>query len=1393
MRNNWLKISALALAMVITATILPACQRTAAADSYVAIVPEVLHIGRAESVSLSLSRGGQLVKDAVEVTLLRDGKKVTSARQTVDGTGTVTLNIPKAAEEGRYEIQVKGTGFSDKTSVNVAESYLVFVETDKPIYKPGHTINMRVLTLDSELKPVTEPATVEVLDAKGIKIFRTELITDEYGMAGLELPIASEPNLGVWKINVVTEKSKNQLDVRVEEYVLPKYEITVELPKEWFLVNEPIKGKIKAEYSFGKPVAGELRIEAVKYVGQWQTYTTLTKPIDGEIDFELPAAGYVAGTPAAGGQGNAQLNITVEEKSTGYIEKTSRLLTVAQTAMNLQLIPEGSVFKPGLPFSFLIVTETPDNQPVDAEVDITVTYSNSKFESIKTDKKTLKTVKGKAILGITPPEDSIILSIEAFELTPVSSVPPAQASKVLQASYSPSGNFIHLEQSSEGTPKVGQKITFNIYSTNRAVNFYYEVIARGKVVFSDYTKNKEITISATPLMAPSAKLLVYQVLPNSEVAADCLPFNVEAAYPQQVKAEFSKTEAKPAEEIQLNITTEGQAKVGIAAVDKSVFILAENRMNLQQVFDELERLYMKPQAEIHEISFYPVTTAVGAADVFKNAGVVAMTNKNIPASKEYQTQGTGNFLDKIFRFLGGRGNIEMPQAEAVQVPKAPLSPSAPASGLAEVERVRQFFPETWLWFDTVTPASGKITQKVTVPDSITTWMLRAVAVSKDKGLGVAENSLVVFQPFFLTIDLPYSAIRGEEFPVRVAVYNYLNTAQTVQLDIEKSDWFTLLDNQSKIIEIAANDIGGVAFMIKPTRKGISEVKITARSQQAADAAIKTIIIEPEGVPREIVDNLALSAGVTKTIDTTIPEIVVTDSGRAYLTLTSSFLTQTIDGLDALLQMPFGCGEQNMIVFAPDVYITKYLQESGQLKPEIMAKAEKLMITGYQRQLTYRRTDGSFSAFGMNDQSGSLWLTAFVLKCFSQAKDLMYIDEGVLNDAAGWITSHQNADGSFDQVGFVHHQEMLGGLKGKEALTAFTAIALMEAGEKTSSGKAVAYLEKQLGGMTDPYTVAITTYALELAKSPKAADAYNKLMSLAKEDENGMYWGSDIIEPEPLTREGKMMPTFRPNINRSASIETTAYATLALVKHGDAFNASKAAKWLVSKRNAYGGYGSTQDTVVTLQALTEYATDTRSDADLTVTLKGAGIDKQLKINQTNFDVLQVIEVPVNAQIEMTISGKGDAIGQVVRRFNEPSADTAPAAQMLKIDVKYDTTEVEVNDLVKVSVNLEFNPLPELNISEAGMIVLDVSVPTGFEPVTDSIIAITQKMTNIKRYDIAGRKVIFYVENMKPGENIAFDFQVKALYPVKAKGVTSTAYSYYKPDIKGETLSAAVTVK
>jgi A-macroglobulin TED domain len=55
--------------------------------------------------------------------------------------------------------------------------------------------------------------------------------------------------------------------------------------------------------------------------------------------------------------------------------------------------------------------------------------------------------------------------------------------------------------------------------------------------------------------------------------------------------------------------------------------------------------------------------------------------------------------------------------------------------------------------------------------------------------------------------------------------------------------------------------------------------------------------------------------------------------------------QSLSGLGNLLAMPCGCGEQNMIYFAPDVYILKYLQSVGQAADPSAARAQYFLNTG----------------------------------------------------------------------------------------------------------------------------------------------------------------------------------------------------------------------------------------------------------------------------------------------------------------------------------------------------------------------------------------------------------------------------------------------------------------
>jgi CD109 antigen len=236
-----------------------------------------------------------------------------------------------------------------------------------------------------------------------------------------------------WRLGPPAQRHHHGGDVRVEEYVLPKYEVKVDLAKQWFLVDEAITGHVAAQYSFGKPVRGELQVKASRYVGVWEEFATFTAPINAEADFEIKPAGFLAGVPEAGGQGNVTLDVTVVERATGYEEKTTELVTVAASPVNVQIIPESPSFKPSLPFNLLIVTETPDGEPVEAAVNVEVAYMDRNFAQVGREQKRVETKRGTAIVTLTPP------AAGAVTMTVTATSGDAYATKEVAAGYSPSG------------------------------------------------------------------------------------------------------------------------------------------------------------------------------------------------------------------------------------------------------------------------------------------------------------------------------------------------------------------------------------------------------------------------------------------------------------------------------------------------------------------------------------------------------------------------------------------------------------------------------------------------------------------------------------------------------------------------------------------------------------------------------------------------------------------------------------------------------------------------------------------------------------------------------------------------------------------------------------------
>lgn len=85
--------------------------------------------------------------------------------------------------------------------------------------------------------------------------------------------------------------------------------------------------------------------------------------------------------------------------------------------------------------------------------------------------------------------------------------------------------------------------------------------------------------------------------------------------------------------------------------------------------------------------------------------------------------------------------------------------------------------------------TGKTVIMAKVPDTITSWIASAFALSDASGLGVSKpTSLKVFQPFFVSLTLPYSVIRGEEVSIITTVFNYEKKCLTVSHRFLNSFW-----------------------------------------------------------------------------------------------------------------------------------------------------------------------------------------------------------------------------------------------------------------------------------------------------------------------------------------------------------------------------------------------------------------------------------------------------------------------------------------------------------------------------------------------------------------------------------------------------------------------------
>ncbi|XP_046805132.1 CD109 antigen-like [Lucilia cuprina] len=816
-------------------------------------------------------------------------------------------------------------------------------------------------------------------------------------------------------------------------------------------------------------------------------------------------------------------------------------------------------------------------------------------------------------------------------------------------------------------------------------------------------KSYVINITASIDMIPDSFVYVYYVHKNN-LRYEELQLNFPHEFENQITLSAPK-QVKPGEDVTISINAQPKSYVSILAVDLGVSVIDKTYdLNKDEIIKDL----------VSVRSYSPKAATVYPGII---SGLVTLTN----AHYYYQRLSDGSH---------GKNFVHT------------------------THKYRENFSETWIFEDIViNETNTKLT--LPIPDAITTWRVTAFSNNNVTGFGIVDGptDITTIQSFFITLNLPYSVKRGEIVTIPITIFNYSN--QTLETEVvlhnndqefhfmesDKQDVINSNKSQHKIerINVPKDKAKTVNILIYPAKVGDVNLKATASSSLYNDAVVQKLKVEPEGVPKQknqakylsipAGEKIASSFSIAETVDS------VPDSDYFTFSVGGHYLVPTVENFDDLIQMPTGCGEQNMVNLAPSILILQYLKANGKFSKE-KALVENLLSSlevSYQQQLSFRHDNGGYSVFGVStDEEPSTWLTAYVVRYFIKASQFLSIEEKVIKTALEYLAGEQKSNGEFPYTGYLlntKHQNEYG-------ITAFILLAFLESEKyamqyEETIQKGIEFLNTNLNNTNDLYVLSLMAIVLKRTNNHNANILINQLKPLAKEN-NELKWWSENDQ------------------NLANDIEITAYAALTLLE--TAGDHTSILKWLIQQRNANGGFTSSYDTVAGMEALVKFSETYKNHENINLLITYSAKDKngfevaadKFYVDSNNILDFQKHELPTNTRlISFEIEGKGAILLQLNHQYNT----IAKAQEYRHFDIQPKPVFKNVDELnLEICFTYQTNTEPLNDISN--MVIMEANLPSGFRSEAEN--SATLKNNNIVQLiemKNSDSTVILYLEKLE----------------------------------------------
>src|SRR5579872_715270 len=1096
------------------------------------------------------------------IELLATRKRQAAGETDSQGIAMLTLPAEKNFEDPRViAVHDRDVALVAPYYFNISsdpdQDWTGYVYTDRPVYRPSHTVHFRGIlrsrTGEKYKVPAGEQVSVAVEDPNNKQVFQTIAVISSFGTIHGDFALAADAALGYYSITIHSANGPQygmNGGFNVEEYKKPEYEVRVTPDKPRVLQGDSITATIEAKYYFGEPVAGA----NVKYVvHRTQSWSYLFGEEDS--DFGDASEGGASNGGDAGDEGDSYGGDQLSEQS-GKLDSNGRLKITVSTKLddhkrdavyriearvtdesrreiaghNSVLATYGSfqvgvqadkyLYQQGETITLTAMARDYDSHPIQtafhAELVHPKYYNQGEGETVLESKDGQTGPDGNATITFAAKEGGSIVRITAK--TPENRVVEGTTWLWIAGPEYATWNESRGQQIQIIPDKKSYKVgdTAHLLLMTQVAHVQMLVTTEGRTIQSKQVikgtgTSTMVSVPITPETQPNVYVTVafihedvlYTGNKNLKVPADQQKLSVSIQPSQQ---QFKPGDAGKYTIVALDAN--GKPAVGefsVGVVDEAIYAIHPDSMQ-----------------DIHQFFYSSVGDRVGTESSLS------------------------------FYFTGEAGNKPMILAGAGgdRHKLAQLKPSEP---LVQ-PKVRKVFPDTALWLaDIKTDQTGHATAQLTFPDSLTTWRTTVRGVTADTKVGSATNRVIVRKNLMVRLAVPRFFRQGDDVTVSTIVHNYLTSDKNTQVSLDTKG-LDLQDGGARQVTVPTKGDQRQDWHVHAQNVHESDLLAKALTNEESDAMELTLPVIPFGVKLSDSKSGAINApnGKDQTA-VNLPGDPVTAAQTLNISVSPSIGGSIFGALDYLTSYPYGCTEQTMSGFLPDVVVAKAMKDLNLQSTIDTPDLEKKIRAGLDRLYDFQHEDGGWGWW--KEDESQVFMTAYVVSGLAQAKAAGYeVKEDAMQNAEKWLKG---------QV--TQHKRM------RSDLRAYVVYGL--ALNKASDGKMLDDAYRARSDMTSQ-GLAMLGLALYSAGDGRSKEVGAQLEKQAVVTEADAHWPSEYDSFLEFYDDD--------------SAEATAHAVRLLsLTHPDSPLLPKAALWLVNHRD--GGYFwlSTKQTAMVVFGLLEY--------------------------------------------------------------------------------------------------------------------------------------------------------------------------------------------------------------